>query len=95
MAKTFKITPASAILLLKHNKRPIDPRKVKRCVEQMEKEMFVDIGKGMLPHISEKYLQECRARALSADPTKNDPVIKDLRKRIIRLTKHITKLQNP
>lgn len=44
--------------------------------------------------LSDKYLQECRDRALAADPLKADVVINDLRRRIYRLTSHIQKLQN-
>jgi len=46
-----------------------------------------------MKHLSEKYLQSCRDRAYSADPTGKDVVIKDLRKRINKLIRHIQELQ--
>jgi len=46
-----------------------------------------------MKHLSEKYLQSCIDRVYSADPTGKDVIIKDLRKRINKLIRHIQELQ--
>jgi len=47
-----------------------------------------------MKELSEKYLRECKVRALAADPHKADIVIKDLRTRINKLVNHVRKLQS-
>lgn len=44
--------------------------------------------------LSGKYLQSCRDRAHSADPTGYDTVIKDLRRKMNRLVTHIEYMQS-
>lgn len=44
--------------------------------------------------VSKKYLQECRNAVLAADYTKQDYVIKDLRRRINKITLSLEKQQD-
>lgn len=44
--------------------------------------------------LSNRYLERCKRAALSADPLKADPVIKDLRKIIHKLVNHIKNIQS-
>lgn len=44
--------------------------------------------------LSEEYLQQCQDCGFSADPTQQDVVIKDLKKRLDTLVNHIRVLQS-
>lgn len=54
---------------------------------------LVDKEINRAPKLSDEFLDECDARAHSADPLHADYVINDLRSKINNLTNHIRKIQ--